>query len=82
MIYDIFMQDLEKIAVLNDDIEAQRLEKELKARDIRHIIVSYHDSAYDGLFQFSLGWGHVAAESTDKDVILEILAGLREAGTS
>jgi hypothetical protein len=38
---------------------------------------SYHDSAYDGLFQTELGWGHIEAQSEYRDRIEEVLADIR-----
>jgi hypothetical protein len=40
-------------------------------------MVSYHDTAYDGLFQTQKGWGHVSSPSSFKQEILEILHELR-----
>ena len=55
------MERLEKIAVIRNEIEASCLQGELEQRGIPHLIQSYQDSAYDGLFQFHEGWGHVEA---------------------
>ena len=70
---------MEKIAVLENEVEALMLEAELEARDIPHVLKNYHCSAYDGLFQFSHGWGHVEAPVERKDEILAILKNLRQA---
>ena len=67
---------LEKIAVLDSLIQARRLEGALKNRDIPYVLRSYHDSALDGLFQASKGWGHVEASPEHRERILEILADL------
>jgi hypothetical protein len=40
-------------------------------------MVSYHDTAYDGLFQTQKGWGHVSSPSAFKQEILEILDEVR-----
>ena len=69
---------LQRIAVLDNQIEAQLLDAELAQRDIPHLIISYDDSAWDGLFQFSHGWGHIEAPPEFKDQILEILNDLRQ----
>jgi hypothetical protein len=68
---------MEKIAKLDNEVEAQILGAELKAQDIPHFIKSYHDSAYDGLFQAMQGWGHIEAEEEYRGQILEILEVLR-----
>ena len=44
---------------IEKEIDARYLESVLKDREIPYNIVSYHDSAYAGLFQLEHGWGHV-----------------------
>ncbi len=68
---------MEKIADLISEVEAQVLGAELEAQEIPHFIRSYHDSALDGLFQATQGWGHVEADAEDREQILAILEGLR-----
>jgi hypothetical protein len=77
------MEDFAKIATLENDFEAQLLDSILTERDIPHLMRSYHDTAYDGLFQTQKGWGHVSAPPGYREVILEILSDLRkEAGNT
>lgn len=71
------MEDYVKVAVLDNEIEAQLLDSILEERDIPHLMVSYHDTAYDGLFQTQKGWGHVSAPTPFKQEILEILTEVR-----
>ena len=66
-----------KVTVLDNEIEAQLLDSILEERDIPHLMVSYHDTAYDGLFQTQKGWGHVSAPALFKQEILEILNAVR-----
>ena len=66
-----------KVSVLDNEIEAQLLDSILDEREIPHLMVSYHDTAYDGLFQTQKGWGHVSSPSSFKQEILEILHELR-----
>lgn len=68
----------EKIAALENEIESLRLSSELNARRIPFAMRSYHDTAYDGLFQFSAGWGHVDAPPDYRDEILDILTVIRQ----
>ena len=68
----------EKIAIIRNEIEALCLKGELEERGVPHAIQSYYDSAYDGLFQISRGWGHVAASVEHVDEILKILDEIRE----
>ncbi len=46
-----------QIAVLENAIEAQLLSSVLTEYEIPHRLRSYHDTAYDGLFQLQKGWG-------------------------
>jgi len=72
------MDKVERIAVIRNEIEAQLLDAELAELDIPHLMKSYYDGAFDGVYQFSKGWGHVEAPSEFRDKILEILSGLRQ----
>jgi len=72
------MEDYTKIAVLENEIEARLLESVLMERDIPHIIRSYYDTAYDGLFQTQKGWGIVSAPEACHQEIEEILEDLRK----
>jgi hypothetical protein len=66
------------ILILNNEIEANLLDGLLKERDIPHVIRSYHDSAYDGLWQFHSGWGQLDAPEEYKEEILMIYNGMSE----
>ncbi len=72
------MDKVERIAVIRNEIEAQLLAGELAELDIPHLMKSYYDGAFDGVYQFSKGWGHVEAPSEFRDKILEILTGIRQ----
>ena len=61
-----------KILTLNNEIEANLLTEILTERNIPHIIRSYHDSAYDGLWQTSSCWGQLEAMEKDRKEILNI----------
>ena len=65
------------VAILENIVEAQLLESILAAENIPHRIRSYHDTAYDGLFQFQMGWGQIRAPLIHKQKILEILKEIR-----
>jgi hypothetical protein len=66
-----------KIAVLENQFEAQLLSSILTERDIPHQLRSYHDTAYNGLFQATKGWGAVYASELCKKEITEILDEIR-----
>ncbi len=69
-----------RVAVLDYEVEAEHLAAELTQRNIPHVMRSYHDSALDGLYQLSRGWGHVEAPREYRELILGILKDLREPG--
>jgi hypothetical protein len=50
-----------KILNFQNEIEAMLLHEILTGKEIPHLIRSYHDSAYDGLWQSQSGWGHIEA---------------------
>ena len=58
--------------MFKNEIEAMLLDEILNEKQIPHMIRSYHDSAYDGLWQTQSGWGHVEAPEEYSDEILEI----------
>lgn len=71
------MKDYVRIATLDNEIEALLLESVLKEQGIPHRMQSFHDTAYDGLFQTQKGWGMVTAPDPWKGKVLEILEDLR-----
>ncbi len=66
------MEDFKKILVLENEIEARLLDSVLDEMGIPHRIKSYHDSAYDGIYQAQKGWGIVTAPLVYKEEILAI----------
>ena len=72
------VEEFVKIAILENENEARLLESILKDRGIPHRLRSYHDTAFDGLFQSQKGWGSLNAPESQKEVILEILSDLRK----
>ena len=66
-----------KVAVLEHEVEAERLGVELTNRSIPHLMRSYYDSALNGLYQSVQGWGDVQAPGEQKDAILAILNDIR-----
>jgi len=59
-----------KILLFKNEIEAMLLDEILTEKQIPHLIRSYHDSAYDGLWQIQSGWGHIEAPEEFRDEIL------------
>jgi hypothetical protein len=66
------MEKTVKILVLYNEIEARLLSGLLTERNIFHILKSYHDTAYDGLWQSLAGWGQLDAMEKDREEILQI----------
>lgn len=62
-----------KIAVMDNEVQARFLEESLKAENIPHIMKSYHETAFDGLFSLQKGWGHVEAPEQYREHILNII---------
>lgn len=61
-----------KILSFQNQIEALLMSEILTDRNIPHIIRSYRDSAYDGLWQTKSSWGHVEAPDEYRQEILNI----------
>jgi hypothetical protein len=72
------MEHYKKGATLDNQFEAQLLESVLRERNIPHIMQSYYDTAFDGLYQTQKGWGHVSAPEAYLQVIDAILLELRQ----
>jgi hypothetical protein len=66
-----------KVDILENEIEAQLLESILKERGIPHRVQSYHDTAYNGLYQTQKGWGQIRAPFSSSEEIKAILSEIR-----
>jgi hypothetical protein len=66
------MEKLERIVVINNEFEARRLEEILLDRQIPFIVKSYHDTAYDGLWQTKSAWGHIEAPEKYREEIMQL----------
>ena len=65
------MEKAVRILILNNEIEAKLLGEILTEKKIPHLIRSYHDSVYDGLFQVQTGWGHLEAPASFREEIMK-----------
>ena len=65
------------VAILENIIEAQLIDSILNEQNIPHMIRSFYDTAYDGLFQFQMGWGELCAPLSYKQEIIDILNDVR-----
>jgi len=64
---------MKKIISLNSEIEAMRIKEILDSNKIPHLVRSFHDSAYDGIFQNQYGWGVLEADESDEERILKLI---------
>jgi len=71
------VKDFVKIITIDNEIEALLVDSILNEREIPHEMRSYHDAAYDGLFQTQKGWGHVSAPDRYASEIEEIVFDVR-----
>jgi len=70
------MERFKKIVILQNQQEAEVMNAALEESKIPHRIRSYHDSALDGLYQITKGWGHVEAPEEYGNEIKSILSGM------
>lgn len=68
-----------RIALLESIVEAQLMASILTERQVPHRIRSFHDTAYDGLFQMQKGWGELHAPQAFQMEVNEILNDIRQA---
>lgn len=59
-----------KILMFKNEMEAMLLDEILSDKKIPHIIRSFRDSAYDGLWQTKTGWGQLEAPEEFKEEII------------
>ena len=69
-------EEFKTILILENEIEAQLLDSILTERNIPHLITTYHDSVYDGIYQSQKGWGHLDAPEEQQAEIMEIYTNL------
>jgi hypothetical protein len=67
-----------KIALVTDEVQARLLQAVLEERGIPHLLRSYRDLAFDGLFQSPTAWGRVEAPPAYREEILTIIADLEQ----
>lgn len=67
-----------KVSVIDSESQAKVLHQALEDRGIPHVIKSYHDSAYDGLYQLGRGWGQIDASDEFRNEIIAIIQELNQ----
>jgi hypothetical protein len=66
------MKSTVRILVFKNEIEATLLDEILNDRNIPHMVRTFHDSAYDGMWQTETCWGFLDADEENKEEILKI----------
>ncbi|AYO29987.1 hypothetical protein D2962_04640 [Biomaibacter acetigenes] len=72
------MDKYARIATLENEIEAVLLDSILTERNIPHVIRSYHDIVYNGIYQTVRGWGYVGSLESYRQEIMDILMNIRK----
>ena|SRR6185369_1894602 len=68
---------LERVGVLDNEVQAGLVDAILVDRGVPHIMQTYHDSAYDGIFQTQKGWGVILAPLAFREQILTVLEEIK-----
>ena len=71
-------EEYKKVGTLENEIEALLLGSILNEQNVPHLITSYYDTAYDGLYQTQKGWGYISAPEAYFEKIREIISHLRK----
>ena len=69
---------MKKILSISSEIGALRIKEILDSNEIPYLVRSFHDSAYDGLFQNQYGWGILEANKSDEERILNLFKDLKD----
>ena len=62
---------------LRNEIEASIVDQILREDGIPHVMLSYRDRAYSGIWQYQYGWGHIDCPREYRSGIRALLAVLR-----
>ena len=73
-------EQYKQILILENEMEAQRLSSILDEEGIPHVVRSYYDSAYDGIFQSQRGWGHLEAPEKYENTIQSLYDYMKGSG--
>jgi hypothetical protein len=74
---EVRVEAFKKAVTLDNEIEAELADTILCERGIPHIMRSYHDRAYDGLFQGPRGWGFIEAPEGLHEEIRAVVADIK-----
>ncbi len=70
---------MEKLLTPENEAEALALKGLLEEHGIPAVVRSFHDSAFDGIFQQKYGWGVLLVPAGDLERAREIVAAWRKA---
>lgn len=68
----MFTKRTVKILEFKSEVEARLLSGLLEQRGIPHMLRSYHDSAYNGMWQTQTCWGFLDADEENREEIIKI----------
>lgn len=71
------MEKFEKILVIDNEFEAERLTEMLNGKNIPHGIVSSEDSVLGAIEKMEFGWGYLEAPMRYYDEIMSIYQEIR-----
>ena len=74
------MEEFERITGIENEVQARLVEAVLTERGVPHLMRSYRDSVYDGIFQSLSAWGHLEAPADYREEILAIVEDLKWEG--
>ena len=69
--------EMKKVTVVENKFEADLIADALSKEGIRHVVRSYEDTAYNGIFVLQKGWGAILVAEEDEERALEIIGELR-----
>ncbi len=72
------MRERNERLLLHNESEASLLHGLLEEDGVPHLIRSYHDRAYDGLWQMQEGWGYVETSARFAGGVKALLEVLRK----
>jgi len=63
---------------LDNEFEADVLAAIMEEEKIPHTVISHSSSAYDGLFQMTMGWGHMDIPEEYQKKAEELVQGYKD----
>jgi hypothetical protein len=70
----------DNVIPIDREIEADFLRSVLEDRGIPHVFISYHDTAFKGVFQVQNGWGHVEVPEEKAEEVRRLYEEVKQSG--